>query len=145
MTGRAVGFWLRGTGERSSYEQRGLVSMRPVIVPPADPGVVQVLRSHWVCEEPPARHGAGGHEMAFVHQRLLSVHQPDYSSLRRNAREASVKSAAASRSDAVFGAAHVTAVKLRPRCSPSCVRDAVNDCPRCLISCNNLQSRIEYS
>jgi len=103
MTGRAVGFWLGGTGERSSYEQRGLVSMRPVIVPPADPGVVQVIRSHWVCEEPPARHGAGGHEMAFVHQRLLSVHQPDYSSLRRNAREASAKSAAASRSDVSTG------------------------------------------
>src|SRR5664279_4439651 len=77
--------------------------MRPVIVPPADPGVVQVIRSHWVCEEPPAHHGAGGHEMAFVYQRLLSVHQPDYSSLRRNAREASAKSAAASRSDVSTG------------------------------------------
>ena len=41
--------------------------------------------------------------MAFVYQRLLSVHQPDYSSLRRNAREASAKSAAASRSDVSTG------------------------------------------
>src|ERR1035437_10431375 len=98
MTGQSRWLLAGGTGERSSYEQRGLVSMRRVIVPPADPGVVQVIRSHWFCEEPPARHGAGGHEMAFVCQRLLSMHQPDYSSLRRNAREARAKSAAASRS-----------------------------------------------
>src|SRR5450759_3429569 len=50
-----------------------------------------------------AHHGAGSHEMAFVHQRLLSVHQPGYRSLRRNASAASATSTAASRSDVSTG------------------------------------------
>src|ERR1035437_1586743 len=51
----------------------------------------------------PALHGAGSHEMAFDHQRLHSVHQPDYRSLRRNASAASATSTAASRSDVSTG------------------------------------------